>query len=188
MTATIGVSFGAGSAAKRILIFAINVAVLLLGLTCSVLCLYQVKLMPETYEMIVSVIKESNLTTPEPVSLPPAVTVSKNDNYNDRILTRTTKKGRPRVGPQNGSSRYSQIPSIPVTLVILNSDDSVEIMGTVVTSSLGTQILDVTKPVTLLSQLTTATSTISSMMSKASTSSSILSTRLRDANSSIVEK
>nr|CAH0098604.1 unnamed protein product [Daphnia galeata] len=175
MTATIGVSFGAGSAAKRILLFAINVTVLLLGLTCSVLCLYQVKLMPETYEMIVAAIQESNLTTPEPVSLPPGVTVSKNGNYNDRNMIRTTKKGRPRVGPQNGSSRYSQIPPIPVTLG-KNPDDAVE-MGTVVTSSLGTQILDITKPV-IMSQTTTATSTISSMMSKASTSSSILSTRL----------
>jgi hypothetical protein len=69
----------------------------LLGLTCSVLCLYQVKLMPETYEMIVAAIQESNLTTPEPVSLPPGVTVSKNGNYNDRNMIRTTKKGRPRV-------------------------------------------------------------------------------------------
>ena len=53
--------------------------------------------MPETYEMIVAAIQESNLTTPEPVFLPPAVTVSKNGNYNDRNMIRTTKKGRPRV-------------------------------------------------------------------------------------------
>lgn len=156
MTATIGVTFGAGSAAKRILLFAINVTVLvsvnvktfclvftknvnstkflhhlclvyiliplmivllldksvlcscwvwtisvvyyilqLLGLTCSVLCLYQVKLMPETYEVIVAAIQESNLTlpTPAPVTSLPSVTISKNNNN----TTRTTKKGRPRV-------------------------------------------------------------------------------------------
>jgi hypothetical protein len=66
---------------------------------------------------------------------------------------------------------------------VKNPDDAVE-MGTVVTSSLGTQILDITKPV-IMSQTTTATSTISSMMSKASTSSIILSTRLGTPTSSL---
>ncbi|EFX84299.1 hypothetical protein DAPPUDRAFT_314990 [Daphnia pulex] len=165
MTATIGVTFGAGSAAKRILLFAINVTVLLLGLTCSVLCLYQVKLMPETYEVIVAAIQESNLTLPtpaEPVTSLPSVTISKNNNN----TTRTTKKGRPRVGPKNGTSRNPQIPPFPVTLVDnFSTADEVPTL----TISLGT--LDVTKPVTL-SQTTTTTSTIGSTKASTSTSTS----------------
>ncbi|XP_046454376.1 mucin-5AC-like isoform X2 [Daphnia pulex] len=164
MTATIGVTFGAGSAAKRILLFAINVTVLLLGLTCSVLCLYQVKLMPETYEVIVAAIQESNLTLPtaEPVTSLPSVTISKNNNN----TTRTTKKGRPRVGPKNGTSRNPQIPPFPVTLV-----DNFSTADEVPTLTISFGTLDVTKPVTL-SQTTTTTPTIGSTMAKTSTSTS----------------
>lgn len=114
MTTTLGLSFSARSVAKRFILFAINITILvrtewifapllslhctsqftllgmhmiliwwhvvhssvsiwanqfmflwickLLGVACSVLCLYQVKLMPAYYDEILANLKESNLT------------------------------------------------------------------------------------------------------------------------------
>ncbi|XP_046656099.1 mucin-5AC-like isoform X3 [Daphnia pulicaria] len=90
MTATIGVTFGAGSAAKRILLFAINVTVL-----------------------------ESNLTlpTPGPVTSLPSVTISKNNNNTTRTTKKGRPRVSRYVGPKNGAARNPQIPPFPVTLV-----------------------------------------------------------------------
>ena len=72
----------------------------LLGVTCSVLSLYQVKLMPETYDVIVTDIKQSNLTTPVPIT--PLATVSSSSSSNGRSTIQSggsgsNKKGSPRV-------------------------------------------------------------------------------------------
>ncbi|XP_057381163.1 mucin-2-like isoform X2 [Daphnia carinata] len=172
MTATIGVTFGAGSAAKRILLFAINVTVLLLGVTCSVLCLYQVKLMPETYDVIVAAVLESNLTTAVPV-LPPAVVVidirNNNNNKNGRNTTRPgSNKGRPRVTPKKGNTTNQHTPVSPVTFM----KNITSLIETGSTSSMEVQRLDFTKTVALSQTGTTASFTTSSMMAKSSVTSS----------------
>ncbi|XP_032795689.2 putative GPI-anchored protein pfl2 isoform X2 [Daphnia magna] len=169
MTATIGVTFGAGSAAKRILLFAINVTVLLLGVTCSVLCLYQVKLMPETYDVIVAALLESNLTTTAPAIN--VIDIRNNINKNGRNTTRSggSNKGRPRVTPKKGNTTNQHTPVSPVTF-ITNITSLIE-SGTIITSSLEVQNLDITKGVALSQTGTIDPLTTGSTMAKSSVTS-----------------
>ncbi|KZS13718.1 Uncharacterized protein APZ42_021103 [Daphnia magna] len=168
MTATIGVTFGAGSAAKRILLFAINVTVLLLGVTCSVLCLYQVKLMPETYDVIVAALLESNLTTAPAINV---IDIRNNSNKNGRNTTRSggSNKGRPRVTPKKGNTTNQHTPVSPVTF-ITNITSLIE-SGTIITSSLEVQNLDITKGVALSQTGTIDPLTTGSTMAKSSVTS-----------------
>ncbi|KAI9552855.1 hypothetical protein GHT06_020738 [Daphnia sinensis] len=178
MTATIGVTFGAGSAAKRILLFAINVTVLLLGVTCSVLCLYQVKLMPETYDVIVAALMESNLTTAAPAIT--VIDIRNNNNKNGRNATRSggSNKGRPRVSryvtPQNGNTTNQHTPVFPATF----KKNITSLIETGTTSSLEVQHLDFTRAVALSQTGTTASLTTGSTMAKSSVTSTNTITRV----------